>query len=93
MKYAVRFIFLPDSPVTAKGLTLREKRIAVERLRGNQTGVENKVSSVSTDTVAALQMVPSPRDIHRHQNVPLLHPWLRVQCTQWWDIQLRYLDY
>ena len=35
-------IFLPDSPVTAKGLTLREKKIAVERLRGNQTGVENK---------------------------------------------------
>ena len=38
------FIFLPNSPVTAKGLTQREKRIAVERLRENQTGVENKVS-------------------------------------------------
>jgi hypothetical protein len=38
-----RFIFLPDSPVKAKGLNLREKRIAVERLRENQTGVENKV--------------------------------------------------
>ena len=38
----VMFIFLPDSPVTAKGLSLKEKRIAVERLRGNQTGVENK---------------------------------------------------
>lgn len=36
------FIFLPDSPVTAKGLTLRERRIAVERLRENQTGIENK---------------------------------------------------
>jgi len=36
------FIFLPDSPVTAKGLSHREKRIAVERLRENQTGVENK---------------------------------------------------
>lgn len=35
-------IFLPDSPVTAKGLTEREKRIAVERLRDNQTGIENK---------------------------------------------------
>jgi MFS family permease len=35
-------IMLPDSPVTAKGLSTREKRIAVERLRGNQTGVENK---------------------------------------------------
>ncbi|KAK0322584.1 hypothetical protein LTR54_001178 [Friedmanniomyces endolithicus] len=39
----VMFIFLPDSPITAKGLTHREKRIAVERLRHNQTGVENKV--------------------------------------------------
>jgi hypothetical protein len=36
------FIMLPDSPVTAKGLSTREKRIAVERLRSNQTGVENK---------------------------------------------------
>lgn len=36
------FIFLPDSPVTAKGLSLAERRIAVERLRENQTGVENK---------------------------------------------------
>lgn len=36
------FIFLPDSPVTARGLTLREKRIAVDRIRENQTGVENK---------------------------------------------------
>jgi len=35
-------IFLPDSPVTAKGLNEREKRIAVERLRDNQTGIENK---------------------------------------------------
>ncbi|KAK3116393.1 hypothetical protein LTR53_003257 [Teratosphaeriaceae sp. CCFEE 6253] len=38
----VMYIFLPDSPVTAKGLTPREKRVAVERLRENQTGVENK---------------------------------------------------
>ncbi|GAB1215707.1 hypothetical protein ATERTT37_004901 [Aspergillus terreus] len=38
----VMFIFLPDSPVTAPGLTKRERRIAVERLRENQTGVENK---------------------------------------------------
>jgi hypothetical protein len=35
-------IFLPDSPVTAKGLNEREKRVAVERLRDNQTGIENK---------------------------------------------------
>ncbi|KAI5366193.1 Putative major facilitator superfamily, MFS transporter superfamily [Septoria linicola] len=38
----VMFILLPDSPVTAKGLSQREKRIAVERLRDDQTGVENK---------------------------------------------------
>ncbi|KXT05015.1 hypothetical protein AC578_10337 [Pseudocercospora eumusae] len=38
----VMFIFLPDSPVTAKGLSQREKRIAVERMRNDQTGVENK---------------------------------------------------
>ena len=38
----VMFIFLPDSPVTAKGLTLKQRRIAVHRLRDNQTGVENK---------------------------------------------------
>ncbi|KAK7756355.1 hypothetical protein SLS62_001581 [Diatrype stigma] len=38
----VMFIFLPDSPVTAKGLSLAEKRMAVQRLRENQTGIENK---------------------------------------------------
>jgi hypothetical protein len=36
------FIFLPDSPVNAPGLTKRERRIAVDRIRENQTGVENK---------------------------------------------------
>ncbi|OAG40408.1 hypothetical protein AYO21_05308 [Fonsecaea monophora] len=34
-------IFMPDSPVTAKFLNDREKRIAVERLMSNQTGVES----------------------------------------------------
>ncbi|KAJ5494944.1 MFS allantoate transporter [Penicillium diatomitis] len=38
----IMFIFLPDSPVSAPGLTQRERRIAVERIRENQTGVENK---------------------------------------------------
>jgi MFS family permease len=38
----VLFFFLPDSPVTARNLSHREKRIAVERLRVNQTGIENK---------------------------------------------------
>lgn len=36
------FIMLPDSPVTAKLLTLKQRRMAIERLRENQTGVENK---------------------------------------------------
>ncbi|KAH0848173.1 putative transporter [Fonsecaea pedrosoi] len=36
-------IFMPDSPVTAKFLNDREKRIAVERLMSNQTGVECKI--------------------------------------------------
>jgi MFS family permease len=38
----VLFLFLPDSPVTAKGLSRQERRWAVERLRGDQTGIENK---------------------------------------------------
>ncbi|KAB8532561.1 hypothetical protein FH972_025506 [Carpinus fangiana] len=38
----VLFSFLPDSPISASRLSHREKRVAVERLRGNQTGVENK---------------------------------------------------
>ncbi|KAJ5432136.1 uncharacterized protein N7458_011292 [Penicillium daleae] len=38
----VMIIFLPDSPVTAPQLSAREKRLAVERLRDNQTGVENR---------------------------------------------------
>ena len=32
---------LPDSPVTASFLTEREHLIAVERLKGNKTGVKN----------------------------------------------------
>lgn len=36
------FIMLPDSPVTAKFLTPKQRRMAIERLRENQTGVENK---------------------------------------------------
>ena len=38
----VMVICLPDSPVTAPHLSLRHRRMAVERLRRNQTGVENK---------------------------------------------------
>jgi len=38
----VLYFFLPDSPVTAPLLTPKQRRWAVERLRENQTGVENK---------------------------------------------------
>ena len=36
------YLFLPNSPVNARLLTHRQRRIAVERLRNNQTGIENK---------------------------------------------------
>lgn len=35
-------VMLPDSPVSARLLTPRQRRMAVERLKENQTGVENK---------------------------------------------------
>lgn len=34
--------FLPDSPVKAKFITEREKAIAIDRVRADQTGIENK---------------------------------------------------
>lgn len=51
----VLLVFLPDSPVTASLLSPRERRIAVERLRENQTGVENK-------QFKAYQLAEVPRD-------------------------------
>ena len=36
-------IFLPDNPVKARFVSHREKAIVIERLRADQTGVENKV--------------------------------------------------
>lgn len=38
----VMIMFLPDSPVTAPQLSEHERRLAVERLRDNQTGIENR---------------------------------------------------
>ncbi|KIV99835.1 uncharacterized protein PV09_08504 [Verruconis gallopava] len=35
-------IFLPDNPVKAKFISEREKAIAIDRVRADQTGVENK---------------------------------------------------
>lgn len=43
-------IYMPDSPITAKFLNDRERRIAVERLKGNQTGVANKHLKVLTSS-------------------------------------------
>jgi hypothetical protein len=36
------FVLLPDSPVTARFLSKEERKLAVERLRADQTGIENK---------------------------------------------------
>lgn len=36
------FFLLPDSPVSARFLSEREKAIAIERMRVDQTGIENK---------------------------------------------------
>ncbi|KAI0129705.1 MFS general substrate transporter [Xylariales sp. AK1849] len=35
-------LFLPDNPVKAKFVSEREKAIVIDRLRGDQTGIENK---------------------------------------------------
>ncbi|KAI8290531.1 putative transporter [Colletotrichum sp. SAR11_57] len=38
-------VFLPDNPVRAKFITPRERFVAVERLRADQLGIENKTFS------------------------------------------------
>lgn len=43
----VVFLFLPDSPLHAKFLNEREKAIAIERLRGNRTGVKSSAFKIS----------------------------------------------
>ena len=35
-------IFLPDNPVKAKFISERQKAIAIDRVRADQTGIENK---------------------------------------------------
>ena len=35
-------VFLPDNPVKAKFITERQKAIAIDRMRADQTGIENK---------------------------------------------------
>jgi MFS family permease len=87
-------IYMPDSPVTAKFLNDREKRIAIQRLKGNQTGVENKHLKVSLASrwrclsfpssfwLTLEIVVPSGRGIHRHQTLPFLSAWYRVQHAE-----------
>lgn len=38
----VMFFYTPDSPMSAKCFTEDEKRLMVERVRGNQTGLQNR---------------------------------------------------
>jgi hypothetical protein len=36
------FLLLPDNPTNARWLSVAERKLAVERLRANQTGIESK---------------------------------------------------
>lgn len=36
------WLYFPDSPITARFLTLEERKIAIERIKVNQTGIGNK---------------------------------------------------
>jgi ACS family allantoate permease-like MFS transporter len=40
-------MFLPDTPMSAKFFTPAEKLAAIERLRANQTGIENKTFKIA----------------------------------------------
>lgn len=65
-------LLLPDNPMSSR-LSHAEKVAAVERLRENQTGIENKVChlpreippNMLTDRSPALQAVPSPSACER----------------------------
>jgi hypothetical protein len=83
---AIVIIFMPDNPMSAKKLTHAERVAAVERLRENQTGVENKVSPshppptprtlvcVNADAAIALQTLPTPPNLQRPPNLaPSFH--------------------
>jgi len=53
---AVVWFLLPDSPITAKFLNDRGRYVAIERLRANQAGVENK-------TIKPAQIMEAFKDI------------------------------
>jgi MFS family permease len=50
------FLFFPDNPMTSR-LSNEEKLVAIERLRGNKTGIENKTFKTS-------QMIECLKDPH-----------------------------
>ncbi|WVF65609.1 hypothetical protein IAT40_000339 [Kwoniella sp. CBS 6097] len=50
------FVFLPDSPTSARWLTDRQRIIAVMRLKDNRTGVENKHFKLSQAKEAFLDL-------------------------------------
>lgn len=75
-------IWLPDSPLRDNFMKGRDKYIALDRVRENMTGIENKVSYpgskienylYANESSTGVQMVSSPRGLHRLQNLPTLY--------------------
>lgn len=62
---------MPDSPVSAKWLSEREKAIAIKRVTDDQLGVKNSMTAYSsqdsnvqlTEISSSFQMEPTERDI------------------------------
>ncbi|EWZ49146.1 putative allantoate permease [Fusarium oxysporum Fo47] len=54
---AIVGIFLPDNPVKAKFISQREKCVAIERLRADQLGIENK----SFDRAHIIELLQDPK--------------------------------
>ena len=46
--------WLPDSPMKAKGWSEEDKRLITERVRKNQTGIQNKEFKVINDSSNAI---------------------------------------
>lgn len=67
--------FMPDNPMSARRLTHAERVAAVERLRENQTGVENKVSSPLVKCIHGAYNSPSTSNSTKSGNVsPIPRP-------------------
>ena len=87
-------LLLPDNPMTSR-LTHEEKVWAVQRLRENQTGIENKHVSptpsqhISNPLIHALvQSGTGSRMLPRPSNLFPRPHYHRLQCTQWSCLQL-----